>query len=270
MRATRKATFASIGLTLAALLATGVGASHAIAAGSPYSISARALLGPDGTDVYIRVTPAVDTLDKVQLKAWPLATGQVDTRNFFDVPAPGGLATLRVDGVERGRRIEVSAHVKDGSQNNLETEAIVRLRPDLVVEAMTVPSDVTRRHRFDVRVAVAEADGDTAATAAVTLVDGTKPLATQLVSVPAGGRAELVFPVTLDPSAHTRSARRSPPQIRASRTSRTTARSWSATSTATSPTVSSRPMTRRRRRSASTSCAQAEMRSTQPRQCSSR
>jgi gamma-glutamyltranspeptidase / glutathione hydrolase len=199
MRAiTHKATFASTGLALAALLATGLGASHATAAGSPYSISARALVGPDGTDVYIQVTPAVETLDKVQLKAWPLATGQVDTRNFFDVPAAGGLATLRLDGIERGRRIEVSAHVKDGSQNNLDTEAIVRLRPDLVVEAMTVPSDVTRRHLFDVRIAVAEADGDTAATAAVTLVDGTKALATQLVSVPAGGRAELVFPVTLD------------------------------------------------------------------------
>jgi gamma-glutamyltranspeptidase/glutathione hydrolase len=201
---TRRATVASIGLALAALLATGLGASHATAAGSPYSISARALVGPDGTDVYIRVTPAVDTLDKVQLKAWPLAMGQVDTGNFFDVPAADGLATLRLDGIERGRRIEVSAHVKDGSQNNLETEAIVLLRPDLVVEAMTVPTDVTRRHPFDVRIAVAEAAGDTAATAAVTLVDGTKALATQLVSVPAGGRAELVFPVTLDPyGAHT-------------------------------------------------------------------
>jgi hypothetical protein len=60
---TRRATFASIGLALAALLATGLGASHATAAGSPYSISARALVGPDGTDVYIRVTPAVDALD---------------------------------------------------------------------------------------------------------------------------------------------------------------------------------------------------------------
>jgi gamma-glutamyltranspeptidase/glutathione hydrolase len=199
MRAiSRKVTFGSIGLALAALLATGVGASHATAADSPYSISARALLGPDGTDVYVRVTPAVDTLDKVQLKAWPLAPGPVQTRNFFDVPAPGGVATLHLDGVERSQRIEVSVHVKDGNQNNLETDAVVRLRPDLAVVAMTVPADVTRRHPFDVRVTVAETAGDTPASAAVTLFDGTTPLATQLVSIEAGGRSELVFATSLD------------------------------------------------------------------------
>jgi gamma-glutamyltranspeptidase/glutathione hydrolase len=194
----RNALFLSIGLALLALFATGLGASSAAAGDSPYSISARALLGPNGTDVYVQATPAVAVFDKVQLKAWPLESGNVETRNFFDVAAPGGIATLHLDGIVRGQRIEVSAHVKDGSQNNLETEALVRLRPDLAVLAMTVPADVTRRHSFDVRIAVGETAGDTAASAAVTLFDGTTPLTTQLVTIGAGGQSELVFPTTLD------------------------------------------------------------------------
>jgi len=197
-------TFRTLRLAVIALVvATGLGASSATsAATSPaYDISARALLGPLGTDVYVKVSreaaPAPALLDKVTLKAWPLTSGAVQTRNFFDVLAPGGIATLHLDGLARAQRIEVSAHVKDGPQHNLDAEAFVRRRPDLVVRDLIVPSDVTRRKAFDVRVSVAEADDDTGATAVVTLSDGIAELGQQVVSVTAGGQTDAVFGISL-------------------------------------------------------------------------
>jgi hypothetical protein len=186
-------------IVLAFAIATAPAASFAAAADSPYTISARALLGPAGTDVYVSVTPAVAALDKVQLKAWPVKPGAVQTRNFFDVETAAGVATLHLDDVARDARIEVSAHVKDGPQNNLETDALVRLRPDLVVRSVNVPADVTRRHAFDARVDIAEVAGDTAATAVVTLFDGISKLGQQVISVEAGGTTAATFSAALDP-----------------------------------------------------------------------
>jgi gamma-glutamyltranspeptidase / glutathione hydrolase len=204
-------TVRSLRLAVVALvIATGPGASLATSANSPssarYTLSARALLGPAGTDVYVTVSrdaePTPALFDKVKLKARPLATGEVQTRNFFDVPAPGGVATLHLDGLVRAQRVEVSAHVKDGPQNNLETEAFVRRRPDLVVRDVIVPSDVTRRQTFDVRIVVAEADDDTGATAVVTLSDGITELGQQLVSVGAGAQTDVAFGISLPTHGH--------------------------------------------------------------------
>jgi Gamma-glutamyltranspeptidase len=69
-----------------------------------------------------------DVLEKVQVKAWPLGNGNVETRNFFNVPAPNGLATLSFDQLERLQRVQVRVHVKHGSQNVLETETLVQYR----------------------------------------------------------------------------------------------------------------------------------------------
>ena len=102
------------------------------AAKSAYSLSAVALLGPDRTDISLTVTsataPVPELLEKVQVKAWPLGDGNVETRNFFDVPAPDGVASLRFHQLTRLQRVQVRAHVKHGSQNVLETETRVQYR----------------------------------------------------------------------------------------------------------------------------------------------
>jgi len=99
---------------------------------SAYSLSALALLGPDGTDISLTVTSDAsavpELLEKVQVKAWPLGDGDVETKNYFDVPAPGGVATLSFRRLDRLQRVQIRAHVKDGSQNVLETETIVQYR----------------------------------------------------------------------------------------------------------------------------------------------
>jgi gamma-glutamyltranspeptidase/glutathione hydrolase len=102
------------------------------ASNTTYSLSALALLGPDRTDISLRVVsptaPLPEMLDKVQVKVWPLGNGNVETRNFFDVPAPEGVASLSFHQLARLQRVQVRVHVKHGSQNVLETETQVQYR----------------------------------------------------------------------------------------------------------------------------------------------
>ena len=150
-----------------ALAALGSFASGAPAAGSgPYSLEVEALLSASGTDLALRVggPDLPQHLEMVQVKSWRVDGNGVVTRNFFDVPAPNGLATLALDGPNRGDRLEVSAHLKNGQQYNLEAESIVLRRPDLTVEAIDIPDDVVRTRPFDVTVTVEE----TGATPALT------------------------------------------------------------------------------------------------------
>jgi gamma-glutamyltranspeptidase / glutathione hydrolase len=191
------------------IITLGTFASGAGAAGSdPYSMQALALLSPSGTDLALTVDgpvlPAV--LEKVQVKAWPEGADEAVTRNFFDVAAPGGVASLRLTGLARGDRLEIRAHVKDGPQHNLEANTTVRRRPDLTVTRIDVPADVVRTHAFDVTANIAEVGGDVGAGARVLLFDGasTTALAATDVTVAAGGTIAVSFRIVLpQPGNHT-------------------------------------------------------------------
>ena len=190
-----------LGMSLFALAGFASGAG---AAGSdPYSLHAEALLGASATDLALRVQgpalPAV--LEKVQVKA------DDATRNFFDVPSPGGVAALRLTGLARGERLQVRAHVKDGPQHNLETSTNVLRRPDLTVTGVDVQADIVRTHPFNVTAHVAEVGGDVSATARVELFDGATRIGASDVVVPADGAAEAAFRITLTrPGDHTLNA----------------------------------------------------------------
>jgi gamma-glutamyltranspeptidase / glutathione hydrolase len=97
---------------------------------STYSLSADAFVRPEATDVYVKVTsstaPLPDQLEKVQVKIWPRDDGAVDTQNYFDVSAPGGVATLRLPRLALMQRVEVQAHVKHGRQHVLRAETLVQ------------------------------------------------------------------------------------------------------------------------------------------------
>jgi gamma-glutamyltranspeptidase / glutathione hydrolase len=195
-------------LALAGLIvALGCLASGAGAAGSdPYSMQAQALLSQTETDLTLRVDgpvlPAV--LEKVQVKAWPTGSDEAETLNFFDVESPGGVATLHLTGLERGERLQIRVHVKDGPQHNLDARTTVLRRPDLTVSRIDVPADVVRTQPFDVTVEVAEVGGDVGANALVELFDGVTRIAASEVAVPADGTAEASFRITLArPGDHT-------------------------------------------------------------------
>jgi gamma-glutamyltranspeptidase/glutathione hydrolase len=97
-----------------------------------YSLSALAVLGPGQTELSLKVTsstaPVPPQLEKVQVKIWPLGAGAVVTRNYFDVAAAGGAATLQLDPLARLQRVQVRVHVKEGSQNVLEAETVAQYR----------------------------------------------------------------------------------------------------------------------------------------------
>lgn len=183
--------------------------SGAAAAGAdPYSMRMDALLSASATDVTLRVTgPATPTsLEKVQVKAWREGAAEAETRNFFDVDSPAGVATLHIPGLARGERLQVRAHVKDGPQHNLEAETSVRRRPDLELSEIAVPRDVVRTRPFDVTATVAEVGGDVGARARVELYDGLgmTPLAAAEVIVAAGGTTAASLRVVLaQPREHT-------------------------------------------------------------------
>jgi gamma-glutamyltranspeptidase / glutathione hydrolase len=196
-------------LALATIVALGSFVSGAGAAGpDPYSLKVQALLSPSGTDVTVQVGGPVlpSLLEKVQVKAWPAGAGEAETRNFFDVPSPGGVAALRLSGLERGERLEVRAHVEAGPQHNLNADATVRRRPDLALAAIDVPGDVVRTRPFDVTVTVAEVGGDVGAAARVELYDGpsVSPLASSGVIVSAATTTAVTFrSVVARPGEHT-------------------------------------------------------------------
>jgi hypothetical protein len=188
----------------AAIAAVGIFATSTPAAppeAAPYSLTAIALLGNGGTDVYLTVSsatdPIPDRLAKVQLKALPFAEDNLHTNNYFDLPAPGGIAVLHVPDLARHRQLQLLAHVKEGNQNNLEAETRVLLRPDLTVAALSTPTDVVRRQQFAVTATVAEIAGDSGASATATLLDGSTQLAAKPVTVEAGGSTTVSFDTTL-------------------------------------------------------------------------
>src|SRR5204863_10068155 len=148
---------------------------------APYSLEAVALLGTNGTDVFLTVSSATDALpdrlEKVQVKALPFGGDNLRTSNYFELPAPGGAAVLNLPNLARHRQLQFLAHVKAGDQNNVEAATQVLLRPDLAVGNVSAPTDVVRRQQFTVTATVAEIAGDSAASATATRTDDGTQLA---------------------------------------------------------------------------------------------
>jgi|RhiMetdeSRZDD1v2_1073273.scaffolds.fasta_scaffold30827_4 gamma-glutamyltranspeptidase / glutathione hydrolase len=97
---------------------------------SDYRLAIDAFLKPDHTVLRVKVSSdsakLPDHLEKLQVKIWPRGDGPVDVSNESDVAAPGGVATVRLPRLSLLQRVEVRAHVKNGSQNALEAENVVQ------------------------------------------------------------------------------------------------------------------------------------------------
>src|SRR5204863_3628811 len=154
---------------------------------APYSLEAVALLGTNGTDVYLTVSSATDALpdrlEKLQVKAPPFGADNLRTSNYFELPAPGGAAVLNLPNLAQHRQLQFLAHVKAGDQNNVEAATQVLLRPDLVVANVSAATDVLRRQHFTLTATVAEIAGDSGAAATATLIDDGTQLASKPVTV---------------------------------------------------------------------------------------
>lgn len=164
-----------------------------------YSIDVRALFSPATTELSVRVTgPTTPTiLEKVQVKAWRAGSEGAETRNFFDVPSPGGVASISLTERARGDRVEVRVHLDERPQHNLDAETIVLRAPDLTVASIDVPDDVVRTREFVVSAAVAEVGAEVGAAAHVELLDGEIALASRDVVIGPGAEVTVLFPIAL-------------------------------------------------------------------------
>ena len=192
-----------------AVLAVGATAASAPAGSAasretngPYSMTLRALTGPQGADLLVTMQAAPDavpleTLKKVQVKIFDAVGEVAAVRNLKDVALEKGAVDIDLGHVPRERRIEAEVLVQTGPepQTFVVTGATTtRLRPDLVVTAFYAPPQTTTSRPIDVTADIAEVNGDTGAAAKARLMLGPTQLAEPVsISVDAGGRTSVTF-----------------------------------------------------------------------------
>jgi hypothetical protein len=168
---------------------------------SPYTLGQTALTGPQGADITLEVTTAsgfepIEILKKVQLKTFDADGSVDDVRNLKDVLAPGGVANVELGMLERGRLIETHILVQAdpaARTYQLRGETTTLLRPDLTVEGVYAPSQTLTTRPIDVAAEIEELNGDTPATATVTLRSGSTVLRAATVEVAARGESSVLF-----------------------------------------------------------------------------
>jgi hypothetical protein len=164
-----------------------------------YGMQLRALTGPDGADLSVKVNAASGcavphALKKVQLKTFA-EDGKLDSaRNLFDVDAPSGVAeAIALGRIPRDRRIEVDILVDGGRQTHvLRGSTKTLLRPDLVVANVIATQQTLVGKPVVVRAVIRELNGDVGADAVVSL--SANPGATEPIVVPPAGDVTVTFP----------------------------------------------------------------------------
>ena len=186
---------------LLALFLTGwafAGAARAAAPPPPLELSA--LTGPGGAVLSIRAPAGATTFEHVHIRiSAPEGSAGPAHRvvNLKDAAAPAGAATIALGVVGRGSVVEVEAHVREQAPPRTvihRGEAIVRLRPDLVVVSVHAPPQTLTTRPIDLVADLSELNGDVGAQATVRLMLGPTPVAEpQTVSLAAAGSVSVPF-----------------------------------------------------------------------------
>ena len=189
----------SVMLSVAAL---GAGGDAAGAAAGKDVLLLTALTGPQGGDVTITVPGAyggtdVDRFEHVHVRLVAPADSDDPDRvvNRKDVAAKNGVARLALGHVARGTRVEVQVHVRESNPPRtsiMRGAGVAKLRPDLVVAAVRSDAQTLSTRAVDVTADVAEMNGETAATAMLTLMLGPTPVAPAKTVAVGPGRTEAV------------------------------------------------------------------------------
>ena len=172
------------------LLAVAVGVALTAPAGAAEpALKLTALTGPQGGTLTIELATA-RVLEHVHVRLLAPGATEVDTIHRNDVVVDEGVATIDLGPVVRGTRLDVQVQVKlEASPRTLfvSGKTTARLRPDLVVTAVLAPPQTLSTRPIDVVADVSEVNGETAATATLTLMLGPTPIAEpEVVTVPAG------------------------------------------------------------------------------------
>lgn len=160
------------------------GAKPATGRSGSASLEGRALLGKDGTTLLEVTTGSFENgtvrgeLRKVQLKVLTTSDVLQFTDNVNGLSA--GYWSTEFQGLARNQRIQVQGNVGgvDGNRTDVVTiTALVKRRPDLTVNAVTVPAQALLGARVNVAATVSELNGDVGARATCVLsVDGASVL----------------------------------------------------------------------------------------------
>ena len=180
------------------LLAAAVAAAVATPAGAAEpALKLTALTGPRGGTLTLDLVPAVRVLEHVHVRLLAPGATEADTLNRKDVAVRDGSATINLGPVVRGTRLDVQVQVEAPASSRTlvaRGKATARLRPDLVVAAVRAPAQTLSTRPIDVVADVSELNGDTAATARLTLMLGPTPVAApEILAVPAGEKVTATF-----------------------------------------------------------------------------
>lgn len=167
------------------------------------SLQVRALTGRSGiTDVELTTgtfesgPAAPGSLRQVQLKTYDASGALRATRHEADVSSSGA-ADLQFTDLARGEPIQVQANVTgiDGARTDVvSVSTTVKLRPDLAVDAVSVPSSTLVGTMVNVSALLVERNGDVGANADCVLsVDGSEVDRATGIWVDAGGSVSCAF-----------------------------------------------------------------------------
>jgi hypothetical protein len=168
---------------------------------SAYKLGLQSLTGPPRADLSIRITATLpdcelpETLTSVQIALLGFKGSPARKLLLKEVPAPAGIATLKIGRVPRLRRVQ--ATVTFGPQIVLAGQARTLLKPDLVLTRAYGARSVLLGRPFYVVAIVSERTRDVGLTAVVTVSARSVVLAMQEVAVRAKRRVVLQIPTTL-------------------------------------------------------------------------
>lgn len=167
------------------------------------SLTARALLGKDGTTTVEMTTGGLDgggarpgNISKTQLKPLNENGEALYARNYTGLLG-GGYFMTTVNDLHRGQQVQARANIDgiDADRTSVVTVVeTVKLRPDLAPADLSAPARGAQGSPINISVVVRELKGDAGATADLILyADGVQVDRTNGVWVDAGGTVSCVF-----------------------------------------------------------------------------
>ena len=185
------------------------GARPATGRSGTVALTARALVDRSGTAELELTTGALDeagsaslatgTLTKVQVKGIAPDGALLFIENYSGAAGGAGAAaaTYNYDGLVRGSRLEVQAHVRAAGSNRVEVIALsetVRLRPDVAAGSLDAPRHAGIGTPVNIAATVREVNGEVGAHAdCVLYVDGVAADHARGIWVDAGGVVSCAF-----------------------------------------------------------------------------
>lgn len=184
------------------------GVGNATGRAGSANMTARALLGKDGTAIVEVTTGTFDSgntppgsFRKVQYKPLTAAGKALYAQNFFPTTASGYYSFVSPS-LHRAEQIQLQGNISDIDRNRTDVVTVVetvKVRPDLAVESLTFPSSAFVDHAVNISANIVEMNADAgASTTCVLTIDGNVVDQMKNVYVDAAGSVSCAFVYTFN------------------------------------------------------------------------